>query len=128
MPLSSILARFRKSTRKYINRRRVSPFVAIKAEQTQPPTVCNFQRYPRRPLAKNLRQISGSTFSTPYLAPESLTGATLGTPPDVVETFVPEVTLEPPQENGYRSLLPEDAIPNLQDTLASCGQLMISLR
>jgi len=41
---------------------------------------------------------------------------------------IPEVAPEPPQVNGYRSLLPEDEIPNFQTILASCGQLMISLR
>ena len=63
-----------------------------------------------------------------HLALESSTGATLDVVPGFIETFVPEVVPEPPQENGYRSLLPEDAIPNLQNILASCGQLMTSFR
>ena len=78
--------------------------------------------------AHNPRQILSPAHSDPYLAPGASSEAKLAVVPDFVETFVPEVAPEPPQENGYRSLLPEDAIPNLQTTLASCGQLMISLR
>lgn len=49
--------------------------------------------------------------------------------PDFVRPFaIPEVAPEPPQGNGYGSFLPEDAIPDLQTVLASCGQRMISLR
>lgn len=75
--------------------------------------------------ADNRLQIPGPTHSDTYLAS---TEATLDAAPDFPESFIPEVVPEPPQENGYRSLLPEDAIPNLQSTLASCGRLMTSLR
>jgi hypothetical protein len=78
--------------------------------------------------ADNRRQVPSPINSNPYLALEAPTEATLEAAPDFVEPFVPEVAPEPPQVNGYHSLLPEDAIPNLQTVLASCGQLMISLR
>ena len=77
--------------------------------------------------ANNRSQVPSRTNSTPSLAPEAPTEATIEAVPDPAES-IPEVALEPPQENGYRSLLPEDEIPNLQTALASCGQLMISLR
>ena len=79
-------------------------------------------------LANNRSQIPSNANSTPSLAPEALTEATIDTVHNPVESLVPEVTPERPQENGYRGLLPEDEMPNLQTILASCGQLMISLR
>jgi len=72
----------------------------------------------------DLHQVSGPTHNNPYFMLGSSTEATLDAIPYIVEPFVPEVT----PENGYRSLLPEDGIPGLRNTLASCGQLMISLR
>ena len=78
--------------------------------------------------ANHWYQIPSDTGSTPSLAPEAPTEAGIEAAPDPVESLIPEVVPGPPQENGYRSLLPEDEIPNLQTILASCGQLMISLR
>ena len=76
--------------------------------------------------AKNLCQTPNTFNNNPSLVPEVPTETVLEAAPDVVEMFVmPEVV---PQEDGYRSLLPEDAIPNLQTVLASCGGLMVSFR